>query len=164
DEPAKADTECRFAEQRGPEPDEPSDHRRMIEERQNGFFRPGPIVCFIKPQIERRRKHAARHGEAEHKPDRHDQRPSSPRPMQRRWSRQDRFGNRCMLHSRSYKGVAVRHKASAAASRRLRSIACVATIAAMSVYALQKLIRDVNRKPACREAFFQSAETFSEGY
>jgi len=34
----------------------------------------------------------------------------------------------------------------------------------MSVYALQKLIRDVNRKPACREAFFQSAERFSEGY
>jgi hypothetical protein len=34
----------------------------------------------------------------------------------------------------------------------------------MSVYALQKLIRDVNRKPACRDAFFQSAETFSEGY
>ena len=34
----------------------------------------------------------------------------------------------------------------------------------MSVYALQKLIRDVNRKPACREAFFQSAEAFSESY
>jgi hypothetical protein len=34
----------------------------------------------------------------------------------------------------------------------------------MSVYALQKLIRDVNRKPTCREAFFQSAETFSQGY
>jgi Aromatic-ring-opening dioxygenase LigAB, LigA subunit len=34
----------------------------------------------------------------------------------------------------------------------------------MSVYALQKLIRDVNRKPACREAFFQSAENFAENY
>ncbi len=34
----------------------------------------------------------------------------------------------------------------------------------MSLYALQKLIRDVNRKPACREAFFQSAETFAQGY
>ena len=34
----------------------------------------------------------------------------------------------------------------------------------MSAYVLQKLIRDVNRKPACREAFFQSAEKFSEGY
>ena len=34
----------------------------------------------------------------------------------------------------------------------------------MSLYALQKLIRDVNRKPACREAYFQSAETFSAGY
>ena len=34
----------------------------------------------------------------------------------------------------------------------------------MSVYALQKLIRDVNRKPACREAFFQSAEQFAQGY
>jgi hypothetical protein len=34
----------------------------------------------------------------------------------------------------------------------------------MSLYALQKLIRDVNRKPACREAFFQSPETFANGY
>jgi hypothetical protein len=34
----------------------------------------------------------------------------------------------------------------------------------MSVYALQKLIRDVNRKPACRDAFFASAEKFSEDY
>jgi hypothetical protein len=34
----------------------------------------------------------------------------------------------------------------------------------MSLYALQKLIRDVNRKPACRDAFFQSAEKFSAGY
>jgi Aromatic-ring-opening dioxygenase LigAB, LigA subunit len=37
-------------------------------------------------------------------------------------------------------------------------------MAAMSLYALQKLIRDVNRKPACREAFFQSPETFATGY
>jgi len=37
-------------------------------------------------------------------------------------------------------------------------------MAAMSLYALQKLVRDVNRKPACRDAFFQSAETFAEGY
>jgi Aromatic-ring-opening dioxygenase LigAB, LigA subunit len=34
----------------------------------------------------------------------------------------------------------------------------------MSLYALQKLIRDVNRKPACREAFFKSPETFADGY
>lgn len=34
----------------------------------------------------------------------------------------------------------------------------------MSLYALQKLIRDVNRKPACREAYFHSAETFADGY
>jgi Aromatic-ring-opening dioxygenase LigAB, LigA subunit len=34
----------------------------------------------------------------------------------------------------------------------------------MSLYALQKLIRDVNRKPDCREAYFQSAETFAAGY
>jgi hypothetical protein len=34
----------------------------------------------------------------------------------------------------------------------------------MSLYALQKLIRDVNRKPACRDAYFQSAEKFSEAY
>ena len=34
----------------------------------------------------------------------------------------------------------------------------------MSLYALQKLIRDVNRKPACRDAYFQSAETFASGY
>ncbi len=34
----------------------------------------------------------------------------------------------------------------------------------MSLYALQKLIRDVNRKPACREAYFQSAEKFAEPY
>jgi hypothetical protein len=34
----------------------------------------------------------------------------------------------------------------------------------MSLYTLQKLIRDVNRKPACREAFFQSREKFAAGY
>jgi hypothetical protein len=34
----------------------------------------------------------------------------------------------------------------------------------MSLYALQKLIRDVNRKPACRDAYFQSAEKFAETY
>jgi len=34
----------------------------------------------------------------------------------------------------------------------------------MSLYALQKLIRDVNRKPACREAYFQSAEKFAAAY
>ena len=34
----------------------------------------------------------------------------------------------------------------------------------MSVYVLQKLIRDVNRKPDCREAYFQSPATFAEGY
>ena len=34
----------------------------------------------------------------------------------------------------------------------------------MSLYALQKLIRDVNRKPACREAYFQPAETFAADY
>ena len=34
----------------------------------------------------------------------------------------------------------------------------------MSLYALQKLIRDVNRRPACRDAYFQSAETFAAGY
>lgn len=34
----------------------------------------------------------------------------------------------------------------------------------MSVYVLQKLIRDVNRKPACREAYFQSPAKFAEAY
>ncbi len=34
----------------------------------------------------------------------------------------------------------------------------------MSVYVLQKLIRDVNRKPDSREAYFQSPATFAEGY
>jgi Aromatic-ring-opening dioxygenase LigAB, LigA subunit len=34
----------------------------------------------------------------------------------------------------------------------------------MSVYALQKLIRDVNRRPDRREAYFQSPATFAEGY
>ena len=37
-------------------------------------------------------------------------------------------------------------------------------MARMSLYALQKLIRDVNRKPACRDAFFQSPEAFAAGY
>lgn len=39
-----------------------------------------------------------------------------------------------------------------------------AKMADMSLYALQKLICDVNRKPACREAFFQSADKFAQGY
>jgi hypothetical protein len=34
----------------------------------------------------------------------------------------------------------------------------------MSVYALQKLIRDVNRKPECREAFFAAPAQFAAGY
>jgi hypothetical protein len=34
----------------------------------------------------------------------------------------------------------------------------------MSLYALQKLIRDVNRKPACREAFFKAPDEFAAGY
>ena len=34
----------------------------------------------------------------------------------------------------------------------------------MSLYALQKAIRDVNRKPACREAWFQSAAGFAQSY
>jgi hypothetical protein len=34
----------------------------------------------------------------------------------------------------------------------------------MSLYTLQKLIRDVNRKPPCREAFFKDATAFAAGY
>ena len=34
----------------------------------------------------------------------------------------------------------------------------------MSLYTLQKLIRDVNRRPQCREAYFQSPATFADGY
>jgi hypothetical protein len=34
----------------------------------------------------------------------------------------------------------------------------------MSVYALQKLIRDVNRKPECREAFFAGPAAFADKY
>ncbi len=34
----------------------------------------------------------------------------------------------------------------------------------MSLYALQKLIRDVNRRPPAREAFFQTPEQFADGY
>ena len=34
----------------------------------------------------------------------------------------------------------------------------------MSLYALQKAIRDVNRKPERRDAFFQSAEKFAAAY
>jgi Aromatic-ring-opening dioxygenase LigAB, LigA subunit len=34
----------------------------------------------------------------------------------------------------------------------------------MSLYTLQKLIRDVNRKPECRAAYFASKEDFAAGY
>jgi aromatic-ring opening dioxygenase LigAB LigA subunit len=34
----------------------------------------------------------------------------------------------------------------------------------MSLYTLQKLIRDINRKPQCREAYFRSPSTFADGY
>jgi hypothetical protein len=34
----------------------------------------------------------------------------------------------------------------------------------MSLYALQKLIRDVNRRPPCRDAFFRSPVKFAEDY
>ena len=34
----------------------------------------------------------------------------------------------------------------------------------MSAYELQKMIRDVNRKPECREAFFAEKETFVGQY
>jgi hypothetical protein len=34
----------------------------------------------------------------------------------------------------------------------------------MSLYALQKLIRDVNRRPPARDAFFAAPDKFAEGY
>ena len=34
----------------------------------------------------------------------------------------------------------------------------------MSVYILQKLLRDVNRQPACRKSYFESPAKFAEGY
>jgi hypothetical protein len=34
----------------------------------------------------------------------------------------------------------------------------------MSLYVLQKMIREVNRVPARREAYFASREDFAEGY
>lgn len=34
----------------------------------------------------------------------------------------------------------------------------------MSVYALQKLIRDVNRMPACRTSYFEAPARFAEAY
>lgn len=34
----------------------------------------------------------------------------------------------------------------------------------MSLYVLQKLIRDVNRKPECREAWFKDRSRFVENY
>ena len=34
----------------------------------------------------------------------------------------------------------------------------------MSVYAVQKLIRDVNRRPDCRESWFESRTDFMKGY
>ena len=34
----------------------------------------------------------------------------------------------------------------------------------MSLYALQKLIRDVNRKPQSRDAYFQAPAKFADGY
>ena len=34
----------------------------------------------------------------------------------------------------------------------------------MSLYALQKLIRDVNRRPESREAWFKDRQTFAAGY
>jgi hypothetical protein len=34
----------------------------------------------------------------------------------------------------------------------------------MSLYALQKLIRDVNRKPALRKSYFDSPPQFVQGY
>jgi hypothetical protein len=34
----------------------------------------------------------------------------------------------------------------------------------MSLYTLQKMIRDVNRNPAARDAYFASKEQFADGY
>ena len=34
----------------------------------------------------------------------------------------------------------------------------------MSAYTLQKLLRDVNRKPECRKSYFESPEKFADGY
>ena len=34
----------------------------------------------------------------------------------------------------------------------------------MSLYALQKLIRDVNRKPDCRSRYFESPAKFADAY
>ena len=34
----------------------------------------------------------------------------------------------------------------------------------MSAYALQKMLRDINRKPDCREAYFAAKEQFAQSY
>jgi hypothetical protein len=60
-------SEIGVAEQRGAEPDEPGDHRRMIEEAQHVLLRPGPVIglvgtqfhqaCVSQPQRRHRRDH-----------------------------------------------------------------------------------------------------------
>ena len=48
----KAHAEIGVAEDRGAKPDEPRNHRRMIEEGKHVFLRPGPVIGLVRPQIE----------------------------------------------------------------------------------------------------------------
>ncbi len=58
---------------------------------------------------------------------------------------------------------ALRHTCRTGA-RRQNGASNVRAHSMMSLYALQKLIRDVNRRPHCREAYFQSPAKFADGY
>ncbi len=64
----KSDAQIGVAEDRGAEPDEPRDHRRMIEERKHVLLRPGPVIGFVGAQI----YHACvDHPQCRHRDDQH---------------------------------------------------------------------------------------------
>ena len=64
----KPDAQIGVAEDRGAEPDEPRDHRRMIEERKHVLLRPGPVIGFVGAQI----YHACvDHPQCRHRDDQH---------------------------------------------------------------------------------------------
>src|SRR5262249_10465484 len=81
-----------------------------------------------------------------------------PLPLPASGARGNPWRERFLAHSSAHPAR------TAAAKARVRLRGGAAKMVHMSLYALQKLIRDVNRKPACREAFFQSAEKFAAGY
>ena len=80
----KPHAEIGVAKNRGAEPDEPGDHRRMIEEGKHVLLRPGPVIGLVGAQLD--------HAGIDDPQHRHARRSAPPRPSQCRKAGLSGFG------------------------------------------------------------------------